>query len=594
MRNVVRLAVAICCIFAGLQAGPANAEKRFALTVGVDAYDNLPAHEQLRKAVNDARAMATALRGLGFEATVEENLPKLAFTRAWQRFLNRLQPGDTAVLFFAGHGVEIGGLNYLLLRDVPKVVPGEDRVLAEASVRFNTLMDDLRDRKVRVALFIIDACRDNPFRDGSGRAVGGGRGLARVEAAEGSFVMYSAGAGEQALDRLPGADTNPNSVYTRALLPILAMPGLSLPEIATRVREQVVDVARTAGRKQTPAYYDQLVGKFVLKASVDKPAPPLPQLSEAAEAWAAVKDTTSIPQLEVVASRYKGTVYADLAQARISELKALKLAVAPPPAKSAPPPSASAPAAGVTPLRPERERALKRGDKFKECASCPEMVVVPAGEFMPPGHDYMRVNNRVAIPQPFAVGKFEVTFAEWDACVAAAGCKHTPSDEGWGRSRRPVINVSLNDAMEYTAWLSGLTGKTYRLLTAEEFAYVECARKECSGYWWGKASSREHANYGADDIYSAGGGYYRGFAKGRDRWVNTAPIGQFPANPFGLYDVQGNVWEWVGSAGRPWALALGGSWHSSAPNGAGHLYPSPPPDHRAWDVGFRVARVIER
>ena len=93
-------------------------------------------------------------------------------------------------------------------------------------------MDDLREKKVRVALFIVDACRDNPFRDGSGRSVGGTRGLARVEPAEGSFVMYSAGAGEQALDRLPGADASPNSVYTRTLLPILATPGLSLQEIA--------------------------------------------------------------------------------------------------------------------------------------------------------------------------------------------------------------------------------------------------------------------------------------------------------------------------------------------------------------------------
>src|SRR5262245_65683568 len=110
--------------------------------------------------------MGAALRELGFEATVEENVPRLAFTRAWQRFLNRLEPGDTAALFFAGHGVEISGLNYLLPRDVPKVVVGEDRVRAEAGIRFNTLMDDLRDRGVRGALSVVYAWRDHPDRRG--------------------------------------------------------------------------------------------------------------------------------------------------------------------------------------------------------------------------------------------------------------------------------------------------------------------------------------------------------------------------------------------------------------------------------------------
>jgi hypothetical protein len=127
--------------------------------IDFDVYDNLPAVEQLQKAVNDARAVGAAPRQLGFETAVEENVAKLPFTRAWQKFLNRLQPGGTAALFFAGHGVEVGGLNYLLPRDVPKVVGGEDRVLAEASIRFNTLMEDLRDKNVRTALFIVDACR---------------------------------------------------------------------------------------------------------------------------------------------------------------------------------------------------------------------------------------------------------------------------------------------------------------------------------------------------------------------------------------------------------------------------------------------------
>lgn len=309
---------------AALAAAPALAEKRVALAVGIDVYDNLPALQQLKTAVNDARGIGAALRALGFAAEVEENVDRLAFARAWQRFLNGLEPGDTAALFFAGHGVEVAGVNYLLPRDVPRVESGEDRVLAAASIRFNDLMNDLSDRRVRVALFILDACRDNPFRDGIGRSVGGARGLARVEPAEGSFVMYSAGAGEQALDRLPGADSNPNSVYTRTLLPLLATPGLSLQDVAMRVRAKVVTVARGVGRKQTPAYYDQLVGRLVLKGGA-APAPEsasaaTPPAAAAAGEWARV-DKSSMAELETFRRRHPASPEAEYALARLDALR---------------------------------------------------------------------------------------------------------------------------------------------------------------------------------------------------------------------------------------------------------------------------------
>ena len=336
MRYVIRLVVVLCGVLAGLDGGPASAEKRLALSVGIDAYDNLPADAQLKKAVNDARAVSAAFSDLGFDVTVEENVPKLAFTRAWTQFLNRLQPGDTAALFFAGHGAVIGGLNYLWPRDVPKVVRGEDKVLAAASIRFNDLMDELQDKKVRVALFIIDACRDNPFRDSRGRSyVGGTRGLVAVDPARGIFVMYSAGVREQALDELSGADKDANSPYTRTLLPLLRTPGLSLPEIARRVRSQVAALSLQAKppHEQTPAYYDNLLGDFLLKpGAAPEPKPvvvPQPQLSETERAWAAIKDTTNIPALEAYRQHYgkDNPVYDRLAAARIEDLKRQQVAL---------------------------------------------------------------------------------------------------------------------------------------------------------------------------------------------------------------------------------------------------------------------------
>ena len=603
MRNVIRLAAVICCAIAGLIAGPAQAEKRVALAIGIDVYDNLPAHEQLKKAVNDAKAMAAALRELGFEATVEENVARLAFTRAWQRFLNRLEPGDTAALFFAGHGVEIGGLNYLLPRDVPKVELREDRVLAEASIRFNSLMDDLRDKKVRVALFIVDACRDNPFRDGRGRSVGGTRGLARVEPAKGSFVMYSAGAGERALDRLSDADGDPNSLYTRALLPILALPGLSLPDIATRVRRQVVEVARTVRHEQTPAYYDELLGDFVLKAG-PAPKPVVPpasqsQLSQAALTWAAIKDTTSVAALEAFRRQYGAAnpIYDRLAEARIEELKQVAMLKAEQDRKRA-------------------EAELSRpGRIFRDCPNCPEMVVVPAGEFMMGSspddiaaleklrarrypnylwdfHDEAP-QRTVRIDKAFAVGKFEVTFDEWDACVAGGGCasNKTPYDKGWSRGRRPVINVSWNDAKEYVGWLSRTTGKAYRLLSEAEWEYAARAGTT-TRYWWGNDIGRGNAN--CDGCGS--------------QWDNkqTAPVGSFRANKFGLHDMHGNAPEWVEDCGERFRARLphtegncrlhvyrDGSWDSPPPLlRSASVRVGPHSDFRCCSFGFRVAMTL--
>jgi hypothetical protein len=126
-----------------------------------------------------------------------------------------------------------------------------------------------------------------------------------------------------------------------------------------------------------------------------------------------------------------------------------------------------------TALTAEQERALKPGDKFQECASCPEMVVVPAGEFMmgSEASDVEKPPHKVIIGKPFAIGRFSVTFDEWDGCIAHGGCTYRPSDDGFGRGRRPVINMSWIDINYYLAWLSSETGKTYRLLTEAEWRY---------------------------------------------------------------------------------------------------------------------------
>jgi formylglycine-generating enzyme required for sulfatase activity len=174
---------------------------------------------------------------------------------------------------------------------------------------------------------------------------------------------------------------------------------------------------------------------------------------------------------------------------------------------------------------------------MRDCRECPEMVLVPAGEFMrgSPADEPDRVFNegpqrKVKIAAPFWVGRYEVTFAEWDACVAAGGCSIKPNDEGWGRANRPVIHVSWKDAKEYVGWLSQETGKTYRLLSEAEWEYSARARST-TAFWWGKDVGKGNAN--CDGCGSEWDG------------KKTGPVGSFKANDFGLYDTAGNVWEWV-------------------------------------------------
>ena len=250
------------------------------------------------------------------------------------------------------------------------------------------------------------------------------------------------------------------------------------------------------------------------------------------------------------------------------------------------------------------------GEEFRDCPECPEMVVVPAGSFTmgsPPTEKGRSENEgpqrRVTIREPFAVGKYEVTFAEWDACVAAGGCRrHRPYDRGWGRGRRPVINVSWNDAKEYVGWLSRKTDKDYRLLSEAEWEYA--ARAETTGpFHFGQTISSNQANY--DGRFTYGSGRRGEFRK------KTMPVGAFPANEFGLNDVHGNVQEWVEDCWQPtyvgaprdgsawitggycrFRVLRGGSWIFTPTLLRTAHRSRNPADSSYSKVGFRIARTL--
>ncbi|MGA8157295.1 MAG: formylglycine-generating enzyme family protein [Rhodoplanes sp.] len=197
-------------------------------------------------------------------------------------------------------------------------------------------------------------------------------------------------------------------------------------------------------------------------------------------------------------------------------------------------------AASVAFADPAQDRQYKPGETFKDCAECPEMVVIPAGSFMmgSPEHEEGRIyyegpQHRVTFSQPFAIGKYAVTFDEWDACVAAGGCNgHQPSDANWGRGKRPVINVSWHDAQAYIAWLKRKTGRDYHLPSEAQREYATRAGTT-TPFWWGSTIMLDQANYSDD-----------GELKGPFP-LQTAPVDAFEPNPWGLFQVHGNIYEWT-------------------------------------------------
>ena len=260
--------LAVALSFAG---GAADAQNRLAFVVGNDAYRNV---NPLQKAVNDARSVGQSLRQLGFRVTSGENLQWRDFVEKFSAFENSIQPGDTAFLFYSGHGVEIDGANYLIPIDAPKVAPEQQSLLKDVSISTDNLIQRLKSRGTRAQIIVLDACRDNPFRQANGRSVGGTRGLAATQAPGGVFMIYSAGVGESALDRLSDNDANPNSIFTRSFLPLLEDPENSLIAVAKQTRAKVKVLASSIGQTQSPAYYDEIDGEiFLAKGVTEIPSP---------------------------------------------------------------------------------------------------------------------------------------------------------------------------------------------------------------------------------------------------------------------------------------------------------------------------------
>ena len=360
MGSVVRAAFALLA-FLSVAVPAAHADKRAALVIGNSAYRHTAALPNPR---NDAGDVAAALRSLGFEVVEGFDLDKAGFDRAVKEFARVLEGAQVGVFFYAGHGLQVAGQNYL--------VPVDAELKGASGLDFEMVRLDLIQRtmenEAKTNILFLDACRDNPLSRNLARAMGTrsagiGRGLATVESGVGTLISFSTQPGNVALD---GAGRN--SPFAKALAENLVASDDDLSAILISVRN---DVMKETQSKQIPWEHSALTGRFYFKApTATAPAAPVATpvqpgmtpapLSEAAEAWSAAKDTSSPAVLEAFISRYGQTFYADLARARLGELKAQTVASAaptPPPPSSVPAP---APAAAPAPTPMPREAAASR------------------------------------------------------------------------------------------------------------------------------------------------------------------------------------------------------------------------------------------
>jgi formylglycine-generating enzyme required for sulfatase activity len=539
---------------------------RRALLIGNDQYRSV---RTLSNAKADAQAMAAALKLAGYTVEMAADLDLRQMQATLRDFKGKVQEGDEVVFFFSGHGVQIDNANFLLPTDIRSQNSEQVR---EDSIGLQRVLDDMAERKAGFSLMIIDACRNNPFK-GKERSIGG-RGLTRMSPASGQMIIFSAGTDQEALDKLGESDPVRNGLFTRVFLKEMMAPGVSVRQVLQNVRETVHAMAGKVRHTQVPAIYDEALGNFFIV-----PGSPSgqgdtggllrndPNAAEIAW-WTRLKDSKDGSAILAFLTAYPKGLFADAASARLGMLGVSVMA-----------------AGGDVPKTP--------GHAFRQCDVCPEMVVLPAGKFVATSGGKALAKD-FAIGSSLAVSLREVTFGQWDACVAERACPSGISDEGWGRDRHPVVNVSWNDAKAYVAWLSRKTGQTYRLLRDAEWEYA-ARGGSAEAYPWGNDAGFENAN-----CLQCGAAGFAG--------KQTTEVGKFAANGFGLFDVIGNVWEWVedcdsstmkavsepatDSGGCSARILRGGSFKTAAHEANLARRRPGSPVVRSSQNGFRVARDL--
>ncbi len=482
MRTAARLLAACLlalCLCAQALAAP-QGERRVALVIGNGAYREGP----LKNPANDARDMAAVLKSLGFEVTLRENATRRAMNEAIDAFWQSLRKGGTGLFFFAGHGLQVAGENYLVPVDAAIRV---ERDVQEECVSASRVLGRMENAGNSMNIVILDACRNNPFARAFRSA---DRGLAKMDAPTGSLVAFATAPGDVAAD-----GEGKNGLYTSHLLKHLRTPGLKVEDVLKLTRIGVAADSARLGRKQTPWESSSLMGDFYFARGAGQAAAPVQP--------PAPIQTASLPGQQAL----------------------------PAPAAAPPPPQAMAPA----PKQAPQPVAPRAGDTWTEPLTGMEFIWVPGGEFEMGcgpwagsgglfggcGGDEKPV-HKVRL-DGFWIGKYEVTQEQWQKVM-----RFNPSRSRQGPSY-PVETVSWDEASEFASQLSAQGGAKLALPTEAQWEYAARSGGKPEKFSGGNIAARV-----AWFAENSGGG--------------THPVGQLAPNGLGIHDMSGNVWEWCQDA----------------------------------------------
>ena len=613
-RNVGFVAAALALVWVGFVATAHAAldvdfGRYHALVIGINDYKNLP---KLETAVNDATAVADVLRlKYGFEVTLLLNPGRSEVIRAMDKLRGELTERDNLLIYYAGHGV----------LDVEADIGFWMSVDAEAGtqadwISIGSITGTVKAMSAKHVMIVSDSCYSGTLTRGIDVSVKTGAEreaeLRRLAAKRSRTALVSGG-----LEPVNDGGGDGHSVFTRAFLTALreSTQVLDGQQLFAAVRGPVI-----LNAEQTPEYNNIRIaghdgGDFLFvpvslgatATATDAPAAQDSGVSIDIQVWTAIQGSTDVADFETFIESFPSSPMVPFARNKLKALSEVETALVAPPEPETP--AVADEAVGVYP------------ETLKDCNECPEMVVIPPGEFVmgsPESEDGRFEDegpqHRIRIGRPFALGKYEVTFAEWDACASDGGCNgYRPDDQGWGRGERPAINVSWDNAKAYVRWLSGKSGKEYRLPSAAEWEYAARAGTTTARYWGDDADRAcGYANVHDRTSKSENDEFDWQHHECDDGYAQTAPVGSFAANAFGVHDILGNVYEWTedcwngsyegaSTDGSAWLsgdcsarVLRGGSWNYEPRSVRAAYRIRVETEDRSDGIGFRVARTLDR
>jgi formylglycine-generating enzyme required for sulfatase activity len=523
----------------------AGKEAKVALVIGNAAYSCAP----LKNPVNDAVAIADELKGLGFQVIVRTSRKQREIGRTLSEFRSKLTRGAVALVPYVGHGLQVGGTNYLPAVDAD--IGAEEEVPTQF-IDVTQVLEIMEGSRTRVNLVFLDTCYNNPYALSFRSA---GEGSAKVNAPSGTLIFYATRPGSIAAD-----GDRKHGLYAEHFLAALEQPGLTVEQVLMHV---AAGVRKDFRGRQKPWREGLLEGDFYFTAGqVADPGTPAASREDAETAlWRAVDTRNNKDDYDAYLNQYPQGKYAALARSRLNTL-----------------------------LQVEAERFAREfpaGKAFQDCPECPTMVAIPAGSFK------MGSNNGDKDEKPvhwvsvgmFSIGKTEVTQGQWNALMGS-----NPSAFSQCGDDCPVDNVSWNDAKEYITRLSAKTGKQYRLPSEAEWEYA------CRG-----GNRQDYC--GSDDVDSVAW-------IDRNSESKSHAAGTRQANAWRLVDMSGNVWEWVEDCyhdsydgapidGSAWTagrcdrrVLRGGSWFSDPQLARSPFRSGDTPEFRDFINGFRLVRTL--